>query len=305
MKRSCWFTVGLTLWSLPVGGASIEVGVPESGIELGMGWDTQRAETIRNRCVRFAPVREDGQQISLEMSDVSDTSELMERLKVSASMSVKSLVGSASAQAEFASRSKVNRTTNTLLIRATVNNGVLFAGPSRPQQPSRFAFPSPQGPSELDPTAWEGTTDQLELTEFARDLLGAGGGSNVREFERHCGDSFVSAIFSGAELLATLSFSSTDSNTNRDAKSAVKGELSGFGVKGEAEAQGEGERNQLPQEREHRGAIHADRRLRRDHPDQQGGLHREVARAAARSSAGAELSHDERHSLHRPSRLAS
>ena len=38
---------------------------PESGVELGLGWDPQRAEIIFNRCIRFAPVKEEGQTIRM------------------------------------------------------------------------------------------------------------------------------------------------------------------------------------------------------------------------------------------------
>lgn len=216
---------------------SIAIGVPDSGIELGLGWDTQRSRVISNRCIEFAPVREEGQQISLKISDIADSSELMEELNVSASMSVRSMMGSGSAQAEFATRSKVSRSTNTLLIRATVNNGVLFAGPSRPQEPSRHAFPAAGAPAEIDRAKWDSASDRLHLTEFATDLIGDGGARELREFERYCGDSFVSAIFSGAELLATMSISTTGTESVSSVKAKVKGEFSAWGAKVKAESE--------------------------------------------------------------------
>ena len=119
-----------------------KVGVPESGVELGLGWDSQRAEIIPNRCIRFAPVKEEGQNIKMKLEEVSDTSELMEKMNVSAGMSINSAVGSGSAQAEFASNTKITSSSNSLFIRATVDNGVLFVGPSQPLDPVRLCVPA-------------------------------------------------------------------------------------------------------------------------------------------------------------------
>lgn len=69
---------------------SRRVDVPASGVELGLGWDTARGEVVANRCVEFAPVRETGQVATLRMREVSDQSEIMESLGVSAAVSVNS-----------------------------------------------------------------------------------------------------------------------------------------------------------------------------------------------------------------------
>lgn len=233
----CTLTVLLLVLQAAQAG-SVNMGTPESGVELGLGWDSQRAEIIPNRCIRFAPVKEEGQTIRMQLKAVSDSSELMEQLGVSAGMSIKSAVGSASAQGKFAAKTRVTSSSNSLLIRATVDNGVLFVGPSRPLNPVRSAYPLKENSSSRPPW-WVNearVSSMLRLTDEARDILGDGGAENLREFERLCGDSFVSAIYSGAELIAVMSVSSKSRTQAKTAQKCVQAKLSAWGAKGEANA---------------------------------------------------------------------
>lgn len=232
-------TIVITLLFLEsVHAGSVNMGTPESGVELGLGWDSQRAEIIPNRCIRFAPVREEGQTIRMQLKEVSDASELMEQLGVSAGMSIKSAVGSASAQGKFASTTRITSSSNSMLIRATVDNGVLFVGPSQPLDPVRSAYPVKENSSSRPP--WWVNEDRVSslvsLTEEARDILAGGSAADLREFERLCGDSFVSAIYSGAELIAVMSVNSQNQSQAKTAQNCVKAKLSAWGVKGEASA---------------------------------------------------------------------
>ena len=236
-SKTCAITIAL-LFMPTTNAGTINMGTPESGVELGLGWDSQRAEIIPNRCIRFAPVKEEGQTIRMQLKEVSDTSELMEQLSVSAGMSIKSAVGSASAQGKFASNTKVTSSSNTLLIHATVDNGVLFVGPSQPLDPVRSAFPL-HGNSSTKAPWWVNSSEVspvIHLTEEARDILGDGSARNIREFERLCGDSFVSAIYSGAELIAVMTVKSKSRSKAQSAQGCVKAKLSAWGAKGETSA---------------------------------------------------------------------
>ncbi len=213
------------------------IGIPDNGVELGLGWDSQQARIIHNRCILFAPVHEAGQSIRMELHDVSDTSEVMDSLGVSASMSVKTLAGSGSAQASFARKSKVSTSKSSLLIRATVDNGVLFAAPSYPPEVSRYAHAQPGEEFREPESNWwaqdhrDELSHMIRLTEEAAELLGDGSNEEVRAFERHCGDSFVSAIYSGAELIAVASKTSTDSSSSKDFRSSMRADFSAWGAK--------------------------------------------------------------------------
>ncbi len=198
------------------------VDVPASGVELGLAWDTARAEVVANRCVAFAPVKETGQVATLRMREVSDQSEIMESLGVDAAVSVNTMFASGSARASFAREATVRSNATTLMLEATVENGVMFAGPpNRPAQ-ARKAFPEvdERGSSTDGPSVGEEVGgDAVRLKPWAQRLLRT---KDVREFRKHCGDSFVSAIYSGAELLSTIQFRVKDAAKRDQIKVAIK-----------------------------------------------------------------------------------
>ncbi|MCB1562379.1 MAG: hypothetical protein KDJ75_02285 [Alphaproteobacteria bacterium] len=211
------------------------IGAPDSGVELGLGWDTQTASMIPNRCIEFAPVRETGQTINMKISDVSDSSEVSESLNVSASMSVKAAFGSASAQAEFSSSSKVSAMGNSILVRATVDNGVLFAGPPKSPEITRDAFSNIAEKLYKSPlSSWteDDLPAQVSLSQEAQKILGSGSARELKAFEKMCGDSYVSAIYSGAEMLAIMSFKSASRSDAQKAQASVKAAFSAWGVSG-------------------------------------------------------------------------
>lgn len=202
-------------------------GIPESGVELGLGWSTRQGRLVYNRCIEFAPVQETGQSIALGLHEVSDTSDVMNSLDVSTSVSVKGMFGaSGSAKASFSKQSKVSSTSTSLLLRATVTNGVLFVGPRRGPDAARRSYPA-FGSDGVEPAPargwrdWEkhwksqGVSEHIRLTSFAKELT-------LSEFKRHCGDSFVSAIHSGAEILSIISFSASSQQTKQRVAASVK-----------------------------------------------------------------------------------
>jgi len=201
---------------------SRRVDAPASGVELGLGWDTARGEVVANRCIEFAPVQETGQVATLRMREVSDQSEIMESLGVSAAVSVNTMFASGSARASFARDATVKSNATTLMLEATVENGVLFAGPpNRPAQ-ARTAFPAVDERSATTDAPSQGEEkrgDAVRLKPWAERLLRS---KDAREFRKHCGDSFVTAIYSGAELLSTIQFREKNTTTREQIKAAIK-----------------------------------------------------------------------------------
>ena len=197
-----------------------EEGIPPGGVELGYGWDSRRGEIVPSRCVEFAPVRATGQVATMNLREVSDQSEVMDSLRVSASVSVKTMFSSGSAQASFARDTKVSSTATSLMLQATVDNGVLFAGPKAPPFPDRPAFgersadQSGTGPF-IDRDA--ATSNHLTLQPWADRLV-----SDPQRFRKHCGDSFVSSISSGAQLIAMIEFATSSKQDKLTKKAAVE-----------------------------------------------------------------------------------
>ena len=116
-------------------------GIPNDNVELGMGWDSRRGEVVPNVCIKFSPVKSSGQELKLSMREVSDKSEIMDSLGVSAEISVKTMFASGSAQASFASNSKVSSSSTTLMLHASVDNGEIFVGPTESSGIPRSAYP--------------------------------------------------------------------------------------------------------------------------------------------------------------------
>jgi len=220
------------------------LGIPTSGVELGLGWDSKKGRVVPNRCVDFAPVQERGQGVTLDMHEVSDQSEVMESLGVSASVAVRTLFVSGSAQASFAKQSKVNATSTSLMLRAIVDNGVLFAGPRRWQERARFSFPTIPEEGEAPPASgWKDWAEDrggqeryaVGLKPWASDILtgeqsghqtlAARDASGVQAFRRYCGDSYVSAIYSGAELLAMITFRASSRENKRKITASLKAQF--------------------------------------------------------------------------------
>ena len=93
------------------------------------------------------------------------------------------------------------------VVHAKVNNGVDFAAPL------------------------SGTPNKtISLTPYYRNLAAR----NYPDFERQCGEAFVSAIFSGAELNAVLSFDEQSSSERETIEASMKGSGWGFEAEGAA-----------------------------------------------------------------------
>ncbi|MEM8811474.1 MAG: hypothetical protein AAGF59_02570 [Pseudomonadota bacterium] len=218
-----------------LGGRSQTIQVPEQGVELGYGWDSRYGTAISNQCIDFAPVSQTGQTTNVRLTEVSDKSEIMESLGVSASVSVKTMFGNGGgAKASFARRSKVSTSNETLLLNATVLNGSVFTGPPRPVEPARSAYPvvdaGSMGHSPVRGDEPDATGSGVLLKPWAARMAAEDHG----HFRKTCGDSYLASIDTGASLVATFTITSSNSKQASEAKAAIK---ANYGpVKASAEA---------------------------------------------------------------------
>ena len=201
--------------------------VPDDGVELGLGWDSREGRIVPNRCVKISPVHSPGQTTMMSLDEVSSRSDVTSALNVSASASVKTMFASGSASASFAKSTKVSSQSTTLLMKATVTNGVLFAGPADSAAISRTAYPAAGAGGELHASGKD--SGRLTFYPWATALL-----KKPDEFRAYCGDGFISAISSGARLLASFEISGQSSSARKTTAASLKGSYGPANVSGSA-----------------------------------------------------------------------
>jgi hypothetical protein len=180
---------------------------PVDAVDLGQGWHEEQAVKAVAICIDFKPLADSGQEQTMRISVVTDRSDLMNELDVSAEVQVKAIAYSVSGKARYAQAVEIKAESLNFVAHARVDNGVEYAAPAE-----------------------VGGVKRIDLTPRYRDLARRDPGA----FERECGDGFVSAIHAGAELTAILSFAAQSSNDRREIEAAMKGSGWGFEAEGKA-----------------------------------------------------------------------
>lgn len=178
------------------------VEVPETGINLGWGWDQHTAEPVRAVCVEFVEASEPAQTRYMTMKEVSDSYELMQSMGMSAQASVKTIAFEAKGKAAFAKDTNITGYSSNFVMNATVENGV------------RYTAPAESGAVRL-------TAEALSLAA-----------NNLDEFEHQCGDDFVSAVYAGAKLTALITIETKSQQEKQEMSATMSG--SGWGAEFEA-----------------------------------------------------------------------
>lgn len=195
---------------------------PESGIELGQGWDSRAGAQKPARCVVYSPVYVKGQSSSVALKEVNDVSELRENLSISAKASVSGLFGSASASAKYLSNTQINQSQKHYSLRAVVQNGPIFTGPYSPAGAIRYGIPEGTA-TPVPPNGLDKHINRIRLTDEALALYKKG---DRKKFKEMCGDHFVYTMQSGAELLATISHKQIDKKTDKEVEASIKASFS-------------------------------------------------------------------------------
>ena len=211
---------------------SQHVGFQNTGAQLGWGWDSTLEEAKPNICIEFEPATEGAQTVNMSINEVSSQSELLEKMDLTVTASVKAMV-SVEGKASFAKEVSVNSSSSSFLVKASIDNGYEYTAPAPLKtEPvtqdqslwSRFFSNSPQGNKEEQGR-------KLRLTPWAVDL--AKKTDNLESFRHQCGDSFVQAIYGGAELYGLVTIESSVKGSNQKFSEEVTGSYS-FVQAGEA-----------------------------------------------------------------------
>jgi hypothetical protein len=192
------------------------VEVPDTGISLGWGWNTFHGEPVPTICVEFVEGNEPAQTQYMNLHEVSDSYEVMQRMGLSAEASVKTIGYEVGGKARFAKELDINGFSSSFVLQATVENGVRYAAPL-PGAGARAAH----GTTLIDRRG--GTQGSIRLTGEALALAKR---RDPAEFEHACGNAFVSAVFSGAKLAAVLTIKAI----KQSEQETIAAELSGSGM---------------------------------------------------------------------------
>ena len=186
--------------------------VPETGINLGWGWNSVSGEPVPSVCVEFVEASEPAQTRMMTMSEVSDNHDLMQSMGMSAEASVKAIGVEVNGKAKFARDMHVSRFASNFVMNASVENGVRYAAPVPERARDTAAPPSSDGVA----------SGEIRLTPAALALARQ---PDPGEFLHRCGHGFVSAVYSGAKLTAVIT---VDTNSRQEHQK-VSAELSGSG----------------------------------------------------------------------------
>jgi hypothetical protein len=167
---------------------------PENGVQLGSGWRAGTSEKTTARCVTNSETADTAQEKTVEIRSVSDKSSLMRELEISAQVRVKAIVASGTAKTSFTDKVEIKNEYSNFVVRAVVRNGAKYLIP---------------------------TTAPIDLLPQYKKLAK----ENPVAFYSECGDSFVSALYGGAELDAVLTFKIH----SVDAQQVIKGSVEGSG----------------------------------------------------------------------------
>ena len=210
-----------------MGDATRIVEAGSAGVQLGWGWNSLTDTPVPNLCIEFSENSHLAQERSVTIREVTDQSDLMQELDMTASMSVNAIGASVSGKASFAKNIKVNSFQSTYVLDGRVDNGIVFVGP-KPSLPDEIARAEAAVPENANRPSWP--SGSVRLTEAARALAK----NNPATFRRQCGDSYVASIFSGARLYAVITYATRSQSERRKISAEIS--ASGWGASADASA---------------------------------------------------------------------
>lgn len=177
-----------------------DVDYPYGGVQLGNGWSSISANKTPGACIDFQLADDPAEDRNAAIRRVVDKEQLNRTLNVSAEFQAKQILGAtASAKASYANALELSSESVHLSFVAKVLRGATYAAPRN-------------------------GTSGIALKPFAVALAK----TNPSKFLQHCGDSYVSAIHSGGELNAYLSFVATSRDERETISAMMTGSVVGF-----------------------------------------------------------------------------
>jgi hypothetical protein len=203
----------------------------DTGAQLGDGWDFAANRRVYTQCIEFGEKgKDDFQQATLTFHHAIDDESLSVALNMnmsaSASVGFAGIGGNASSSLNFEASLHTTSKDELVVAHASVVNGARYV-------------------TSVDPAGKDARNDRganpllsgIRLTTTAEKLL-SGVDENLDKFRAACGDGFVAAIGSGADLYVIYQFRDISSEERFKLKAAMS---AGGGIAGFASASASGD----------------------------------------------------------------
>lgn len=171
---------------------------PETGVQLGTGWQSTRMEKTHENCIVAKQVSDDAERRTQDFREFTDAASLMSSLSMSAKAKASWILGSASGGGSLARNYTMNMNALNIRVDVRINKGISYLAPG------------------------DGGPGQASAIQLRGDLVALAANQPV-EFRRRCGDAFVSSIQRQVGIQGVYAFQ-TRTQTERD---KIRGHVSG------------------------------------------------------------------------------
>ncbi|VVB71047.1 Uncharacterised protein [uncultured archaeon] len=230
-----------------------DVSYPDGGVGLGQGWDSVSGEKKDIIGISFIEAKDTGQEKQYRIAHSTEHNKTTKELEVSAEIQYKYLTYSVGAKAKFADKVTTSGSFESFITWANVRNGVIYTAPVLRDQSALVTSLLTKGktPTEINkalnidsieyskeyplislPKSDSDNEKGIWLSEKAVSLAK----ENPAEFRRIYGDSFVSAIYGGAQLNVVMKFKTYSREKQEDITASMEGSGWGLDIKAEAVA---------------------------------------------------------------------
>lgn len=214
---------------------------PETGVNLGQGFDLLTGAPTPGSCIDFEPNYDDGLSTSIAFTEINSFVDTMSSMQISGSGKLSLALLEASASLRLANESRVTRSFQDVGVNARVFLGASYVAPTIDTK-----YPADGDGSTL-PEGGEGVP-AITFTDLALDEwpgLGDAATSDEVSAFTICGSGYVSTVISGVELNAILSTEDSSYDDNASFAGELRAKILGglatiqANVEGTSEAQTE------------------------------------------------------------------
>jgi len=214
---------------------------PETGVNLGQGFDLLTGAPTPGSCIEFEPNYDDGLSTSIAFTEINSFVDTMSSMQISGSGKLSLALLEASASLRLANESRVTRSFQDVGVNARVFLGASYVAPTVDTK-----YPADGDGSTL-PEDGEGVP-AITFTDLALDEWpGLGDATTSDEVSAFtiCGSGYVSTVISGVELNAILSTEDSSYDDNASFAGELRAKILGglatiqANVEGTSEAQTE------------------------------------------------------------------